>query len=383
MAKRVQLIRHTTVNADLFIGREGEVTVDLDRAEFRLHDGTTAGGVRLLNKTQLDTAYFARNDNKLLVSTNEVVVNDAAGAVDLRVETDTITDALLVDASADKIITNAPIDFKVSGAVDFTIAANLLTVPAGSTLDVSAGTLTLADDQISGNKVEGGTIAAVTITTLGTTTVNAGTLNTTNLAATGTLRAGVAIPSDSIHTINTASGSKYVLNVFTSVASAPFGLFIRYTGSAPNGTGNEFITCSDSSTLRFAVRSNGDAENVTGTFGAISDRRFKQDFIAASAQWDDVKALSALMCKFRIASEVALNDNAPYLLGAVAQDVLLVSPGLVSESGEGENAKYGLKYSIMFMKGFKAVGELLAWADDAVKPALADHELRIAALEAA
>ena len=40
-----------------------------------------------------------------------------------------------------------------------------ITVGAGKTLDVSAGTLTLADNQISGDKVEGGTIASITTLT--------------------------------------------------------------------------------------------------------------------------------------------------------------------------------------------------------------------------
>ncbi len=42
----------------------------------------------------------------------------------------------------------------------------ITTIGGSGTLDVSAGTLTLAADQISGDKVEGGTIAAITITTL-------------------------------------------------------------------------------------------------------------------------------------------------------------------------------------------------------------------------
>ena len=45
MAKRVQLIRHNTANADAFQGKQGEVTVDLTKKELRLHDGLTAGGV--------------------------------------------------------------------------------------------------------------------------------------------------------------------------------------------------------------------------------------------------------------------------------------------------------------------------------------------------
>src|SRR5210317_1922753 len=47
------------------------------------------------------------------------------------------------------------------GTIDgATIATSDITVGAGKTLNVSAGTLTLADNQISGDKVEGGTIAA-------------------------------------------------------------------------------------------------------------------------------------------------------------------------------------------------------------------------------
>lgn len=52
-----------------------------------------------------------------------------------------------------------------------TISNANITVGAGRTLNVSAGTLTLADNQISGDKVEGGTIAAITITTLTTTSI--------------------------------------------------------------------------------------------------------------------------------------------------------------------------------------------------------------------
>ena len=58
------------------------------------------------------------------------------------------------------------------GTIDnTTIATSDITVGSGKTLDVSNGTLTLANDQISGDKVEGGTILS-TITTLTSTTSN-------------------------------------------------------------------------------------------------------------------------------------------------------------------------------------------------------------------
>ena len=89
------------------------------------------------------------------------------------------TDALVAD-TAD--INGGTID----GA---TIATSNVTVGSGKTLDVSAGTLTLAANQISGDKVEGGTINAITITTLASTTgnigaVNATTVDTTNIEVT-------------------------------------------------------------------------------------------------------------------------------------------------------------------------------------------------------
>jgi hypothetical protein len=76
-------------------------------------------------------------------------------------------------------ITNVDIN---SGNIDgATIATSDITVGADKTLDVQNGTLTLANNQISGDKVEGGTINATTITTLTSTTANVGAINATGL----------------------------------------------------------------------------------------------------------------------------------------------------------------------------------------------------------
>ena len=61
------------------------------------------------------------------------------------------------------------------GTIDgSTIATSDITVGAGKTLNVSAGTLTLADNQISGDKINNGTIDTVTITNLTATSINLG-----------------------------------------------------------------------------------------------------------------------------------------------------------------------------------------------------------------
>jgi len=113
--------------------------------------------------------------------------------------------AVYLDASGNIDINGGTID----GA---TIATSDVTVGAGKTLDVSAGTLTLANDQISGDKIEGGTIGSVTITsadinggTIDGVTIggsSAGAITGTNLAYTGTLTGGTGV-------INISSGQVY------------------------------------------------------------------------------------------------------------------------------------------------------------------------------
>ncbi len=142
------------------------------------HDGSVGGGapISTLGPTQevvvTTTAIRPSADNTLDLGTSLLEFKD------LYIDGVANIDSLVAD-TAD--INGGTID-------NTTIATSNITVGAGKTIDVSAGTLTLADNQISGDKVEGGTIAATTITTLTSTTVNATTVDTTNLEVT-TLKA--------------------------------------------------------------------------------------------------------------------------------------------------------------------------------------------------
>lgn len=84
-----------------------------------------------------------------------------------------------LDANS-QAITNINVD---SGNIDgVTIATSDITVGAGKTLNVSAGTLTLADDQISGDKISGGTIGTITISQLaGAMDVNSQAMTNVNI----------------------------------------------------------------------------------------------------------------------------------------------------------------------------------------------------------
>jgi hypothetical protein len=83
--------------------------------------------------------------------------------------TDTVVGRATTDTLTNKTLTSPDINTPDidGGTIDgATIATSDITVGAGKTLDVSAGTLTLANDQISGDKINGGTIGSVTISQL-------------------------------------------------------------------------------------------------------------------------------------------------------------------------------------------------------------------------
>lgn len=131
---------------------------------------------------------------------------------------------LILDGDGDTSITadtDDQIDIEIAGADDFRFTANTFTalsgstisVPSGATLDVSAGTLTLANDQISGDKINGGTISGpVTIvspvittspTAAGSTWTDLGTVTTADING-GTID-GVTIGGTTPGAVTTSS----------------------------------------------------------------------------------------------------------------------------------------------------------------------------------
>jgi len=84
-----------------------------------------------------------------------------------------------------------------------------------------------------------------------------------------------------------------------------------------------------SDTTRLLIADSGNVTNVNGTYGTISDLKLKQDIVDAGSQWDDIKNLR--FRKYRLKSDVETNPDAKPLLGLVAQEAELVSPGLIEE----------------------------------------------------
>jgi len=177
------------------------------------------------------------------------------------------------------------------------------------------------------------------------------------------------------HEFRTAALDDWILRLSSTNAS-PYGLNIQFTGGSPNNNSNDFIGCSDSTTTRFQVRSNGGIANFSGNNVNLSDRREKINFAPAKNYLETICAIPVQTFNY---IDQNLENDSGLTLGVVAQDVQEVAPELVMESNwanKDEEPKMrlsiyqtDLQYALM-----KCIQELSA-KNDAL-------EARIAALEA-
>ena len=157
----------------------------------------------------------------------------------------TVTDAINFDAAA-TFDTTIGVDTinELSSGTGVTVDSVLLkdgsvtgglTAQAGDTVDVSAATLTLADNQISGDKVEGGTIAGITITSLTATSadINGGTADATVIGgATSAAATFTTMASDSVN-IDGGAVDGTIIGAATSAA----GTFSTLTSASADING--------------------------------------------------------------------------------------------------------------------------------------------------
>jgi hypothetical protein len=117
--------------------------------------------------------------------------------------------------------------------------------------------------------------------------------------------------------------------ICTSSATSAYGVGVVYSALAPNNTGSEFFTASDTSVTRFSVRSNGGIANYQGNDANLSDRREKTNFAPATSYLDKICAIPVQTFNY---IDQNMEDDGGLTLGVVAQDVQAVAPELVMES---------------------------------------------------
>jgi hypothetical protein len=142
-------------------------------------------------------------------------------------------------------------------------------------------------------------------------------------------------------------------NTFTASHAATAGttwkLFEGAYGATGVNTGTESIR----------IYTNGDIQNTNNSYGAISDIKLKENIVDANSQWDDLKALQVRNYNFK-------EGQTHTQIGLIAQEVELVSPGLVNESpdrdAEGNDlgtVTKSVNYSVLYMKAVKALQEAM------------------------
>jgi hypothetical protein len=222
MATQVQFRGGSTAEHSTFTGAAREVTVDITKDTVVVHDGATAGGHAL-----------AKEDGSTL--------------------------------------TNVDIN---SGTIDgATIDTSNITVGSGKTLDVSGGTLTLADNQISGDKIEGGTIGSVTITSAD---INGGFIDGTVIGgATPAAGTFTALTSNGID--DNASATAMTLDASGNVGigtGSPTGGNAVVTIENVNGTGAQ-INFKNAAATDGYIGLSGDANgDLIHYLGATADQIF-------------------------------------------------------------------------------------------------------------
>ena len=148
----------------------------------------------------------------------------------------------------------------------------------------------------------------------------------------------------SSNTIYKNLDSTWVFRVEAGATSLPNGILVKYSGTAPNDTGNQFIYCEDStSTQRMSVRSNGGIANYSANDVNLSDRREKTNFAPATSYLDTICAIPVQTFNY---IDQNMEEDGGLTLGVVAQDVQAVAPELVMESNWGTADEPKMRLSI-------------------------------------
>jgi hypothetical protein len=151
-----------------------------------------------------------------------------------------------------------------------------------------------------------------------------------------------------VNTFSTANG--FIQNVSAGAGTSTFLYAGNRSSSNINGDGGITV---------YYVWSNGNVVNTNNSYGAISDIKLKKNIVDANSQWNDLKALKVRKYNFK-------EGQTHTQIGLVAQEVELVSPGLVSESpdrdAEGNDlgtVTKSVNYSVLYMKAVKALQEAM------------------------
>ena len=169
------------------------------------------------------------------------------------------------------------------------------------------------------------------IETAGSERMRINTSGFTKISNDGTYNSSTAV----YHEISSTTNNNNVLFVRNTSAS-PYGPYFHFPNASPNNGTNYFLDCSDSTTIRFQLRSNGGLANYSANDVNLSDIRTKKDIIPLGSYWDKFKAIEIVKFKYKDQS----HDD--YNIGVISQQVESVAPEFVDIDGFGITPEDGI-----------------------------------------
>jgi hypothetical protein len=348
-------------------------------------DGTEDGRTQLavIKDGTLVSAFNADMD------LGEIVINDGSKDIDFRVESDNDTAAFFVDGANGNIgmsvtapETHIPVSHNAdkrsfvnffSGGTQFVAGRSDTAVVAG---DYIGGYLFKTND-LSVNKF-GGMVCTADDT--------AGNGNLEFYAVSNAYESALEghMQLDDTGDLFLRTGGIRVGrshgNVYTATEES---IIIYHQGSGSNDTftqvqardgtaGDPVFRHQRQGTIKSEIEENGDFLSATNSYGSTSDQRLKENIVAASSQWDDIKAL-----QFKNYSmiEDKLDLQASGMNGLVKQIFQTDAEDNPVLDADGNQKEFlSVKYSVLYMKAIKALQEAMAKIEVL--------ETKVAALEA-
>ena len=250
------------------------------------------------------------------ISASGHILPKADDAVDLGSSTHKFKD-LYIDGTGNFDAVN--ID---GGTIDgATIATSDITAGTDKTLDVSGGTLTLANDQISGNAINGGTIGSITISQLaGALDANSQAITNVdiNSGAIDGAAIGAASPDTGVFTTLSATGDVSLGNALAD----DINVAGHITGSAGANVSMSLASTGSFGQLH-ATKLFGDGANITGI-------AFQIDGLSNS-----LDASSLVDADLFVAADATDNEEKKITFGNVKQSIVDSIAGQVNVDSAG------------------------------------------------
>jgi hypothetical protein len=210
-----------------------------------------------------------------------------------------------VNLATNTVTTGSPVDSSL-----FSITGGTPTVGDGVSLQIT---------NLSGAKETGWRISAVTAS------ANNGDLVFNGYAGGSDYPERMRINGSTGALTNVANAYDDFSQTFGNASALPYGIYVSFSGAAPNNNTQVFMTCNDTSGQKFGLKSNGGLANYQANDANLSDEREKNQFGLLDSTSDCVRNWEVV--KYLYKDE---DQTHPHKYGVIAQQVASHCPEVIT-----------------------------------------------------